>query len=386
MQNKLKKIVMIGPVYPYKGGISHYTGMMYRELAKKYDVTMISFKMQYPKILLKREQKDYANDSFAVENTQFLINTANPFNILSVANKIKKMKPDMVIIPWWHPYFAPCFRILEFCLKRTTKILFVCHNVFPHERFPMDRQLSQMVLKHGDAFVVQSKMDESDLLAVKKNAVQEVDKLTPHPTYNAFKMQGMSKKQAREILDIKENEKVMLFFGFVREYKGLKHIINAMPAIISGIGTVKLLIVGDFDAEREQYINLIKENGVNDYIEIVEGYIPDREVEKYFAACDLVTLPYESATQSGIVQIAYGFDKPVIVTNVGGLPDVVSDGKTGYVVESKNPKKLAEAVVRYYSESKEEEFSKNVQAEAYKYSWDRMLEVIEELWDRMEKK
>lgn len=381
MQKKLEKIVMIGPVYPYKGGISHYTGMMYRELAKKYDVTMISFKMQYPKFLFKKEQKDYTNDSFAVENTQFLLNTANPFNIISVANKIKKMKPDMVIIPWWHPYFAPCFRILEFCLKRTTKILFVCHNVFPHERFPMDRQLSQMVLKRGDAFVVQSQMDEQDLLMVKKKAVH---KLTPHPTYNAFKMQGMTKEQARKILDISENEKVMLFFGFVREYKGLKHIINAMPAIISEIGNIKLLIVGDFGSDREQYMRLIEENDVKDHIEIVEGYIPDKEVEKYFAACDLVTLPYESATQSGIVQIAYGFDKPVIVTNVGGLPDVVTDGKTGYVVEPQNANELADAVIKYYSENKEEEFSKNVQAEAYKYSWDRMVEVIEKLWRTME--
>ena len=381
MQKKLEKIVMIGPVYPYKGGISHYTGMMYRELAKKYDVTMISFKMQYPKFLFKKEQKDYTNDSFAVENTQFLLNTANPFNIISVANKIKKMKPDMVLIPWWHPYFAPCFRILEFCLKRTTKILFVCHNVFPHERFPMDRQLSQMVLKRGDAFVVQSQMDEQDLLMVKKKAVH---KLTPHPTYNAFKMQGMTKEQARKILDISENEKVMLFFGFVREYKGLKHIINAMPAIISEIGNIKLLIVGDFGSDREQYMRLIEENDVKDHIEIVEGYIPDKEVEKYFAACDLVTLPYESATQSGIVQIAYGFDKPVIVTNVGGLPDVVTDGKTGYVVEPQNANELADAVIKYYSENKEEEFSKNVQAEAYKYSWDRMVEVIEKLWRTME--
>lgn len=380
MQKELKKIVMIGPVYPYKGGISHYTGMMYRALAEKYDVTMISFKMQYPKFLYKKEQKDYENDSFAVKNTEYLIHTANPFNIVAVAKKIKRMQPDMVIIPWWHPYFAPCFRILEYYL-RDTKILFVCHNVFPHERFPLDRQLTRMVLKHGDAFIVQSKLDKTDLLTVKSHAIH---KLTPHPTYNAFKMQDMSKIQAREILGIGETEKVLLFFGFVREYKGLKHIINAMPDIVSEIGNVKLMIVGDFGADREQYIKLVEEKGIGENVEIVEGYIPDREVEKYFAACDLVTLPYESATQSGIVQIAYGFEKPVVVTNVGGLPDVVTDGKTGYVVEPKNPKELANAVIKYYAENKEEEFSENVKAEAYKYSWDRMVEVVEELWNTME--
>lgn len=380
MQKELEKIVMIGPVYPYKGGISHYTGMMYRALAEKYDVTMISFKMQYPKFLYKKEQKDYENDSFAVKDTEYLLHTANPFNIASVAKKIKKMRPDMVIIPWWHPYFAPCFRILEHYL-RDIKILFVCHNVFPHERFPMDHQLTQMVLKHGDAFIVQSKMDKTDLLTVKSHAIHE---LTPHPTYNAFKMQNLSKNQAREILGIGETEKVLLFFGFVREYKGLKHIINAMPEVVSEIGNVKLMIVGDFGSDRDQYIKLLEEKGLGENVEIVEGYIPDREVEKYFAACDLVTLPYESATQSGIVQIAYGFEKPVVVTNVGGLPDVVTDGKTGYVVEPKNPKELANAVIKYYSENKEEEFSENVKAEAYKYSWDRMVEVVEKLWNMME--
>lgn len=377
MQRELKKIVMIGPVYPYKGGISHYTGMMYRALAEKYDVHMISFKMQYPKFLYKKEQKDYENDSFAVKNTEYLIHTANPFNIASVAKKIKKMQPDMVIIPWWHPYFAPCFRILEHYL-RDIKILFVCHNVFPHERFPMDKTLTRMVLKQGDAFIVQSKMDEKDLLTVKKGAVH---KLTPHPTYNAFKMQNLTKVQARDILNKSEDEKILLFFGFVREYKGLRHLIHAMPAIVSALDNVKLMIVGDFGSDREIYMELIKDNGIGQYVEMVEGYIPDKEVEKYFAACDLVTLPYESATQSGIVQIAYGFDKPVVVTNVGGLPDVVTNGKTGYVVEPKNPKELANAVIKYYAENKEEEFSENVKAEAYKYSWDRMVEVVEELWN-----
>lgn len=380
MQKELKKIVMVGPVYPYKGGISHYTGMMYRALAEKYDVQMISFKMQYPHVLYRKEQKDYANDSFAVKNTEYLINTANPFNIAAVARKIKKMEPDMVIIPWWHPYFAPCFRILEYYLKQT-KIVFVCHNVFPHERFPLDRQLTKMVLKHGNAFIVQSKLDERDLLTVKEHAVH---KLTPHPTYNAFKMQNLSKVQAREMLNIDEEEKILLFFGFVREYKGLKHIINAMPTIISKVENVKLMIVGDFGEDRERYIKLIEENGISKAVELVEGYVPDREVEKYFAACDLVTLPYESATQSGIVQIAYGFEKPVVVTNVGGLPDVVLDGKTGYVVEPQKPEELADAVCKYFVENKEVEFTVNVKNEAYKYSWDRMVEVVEGLWNTME--
>lgn len=375
------KIVLIGPVYPYKGGISHYTGLMYKALSKKNDVQMLSYKMQYPKILFKREQRDYANDIFKIDNTDFYINTANPLNWVVTAKKIRSQKPDLVIFQWWHPYFAPCYWSICKLLGKI-KILFLCHNVFPHERFPMDRFLTKMVLKHGDMFIVQSKMDERDLLTVKKDAVH---KLTPHPTYNAFKMQNLTKKQARAMLQIGEEEKMLLFFGFVREYKGLKHLINAMPDILSKTDNVKLLIVGDFGADREQYIKLIEDNGICENIEIVEGYVPDKEVEKYFAACDLVTLPYESATQSGIVQIAYGFEKPVVVTNVGGLPDVVLNEKTGYVVEPCNPQALAEAVCKYFSENKEEEFTKNVKGEAYKYSWDRMVEVIEHLWNDVEK-
>lgn len=375
------KIVLIGPVYPYKGGISHYTGLMYKALSKKNDVQMLSYKMQYPKILFKREQRDYANDIFKIDNTDFYINTANPLNWVATAKKIRSQKPDLVIFQWWHPYFAPCYWSICKLLGKI-KILFLCHNVFPHERFPMDRFLTKMVLKHGDMFIVQSKMDERDLLTVKKDAVH---KLTPHPTYNAFKMQNLTKKQARAMLHIGEEEKMLLFFGFVREYKGLKHLINAMPDILSRTDNVKLLIVGDFGADREQYIKLIEDNGICENIEIVEGYVPDKEVEKYFAACDLVTLPYESATQSGIVQIAYGFEKPVVVTNVGGLPDVVLNEKTGYVVEPCNPQALAEAVCKYFSENKEEEFAKNVRGEAYKYSWDRMVEVIEHLWNDVEK-
>ena len=379
MSKELKKIVMIGPVYPYKGGIAHYTGLMCRALRKKYDVKMVSFKVQYPKILYKREQKDYDNPQFEVPDTKYWIHTANPFNIISVAKRIKGDNPDLVIFPWWHPYFAPCFWIMQKVLGNKVKIMFLCHNVFPHERFPMDKFLTKMTLKSADYYIVQSKMDKEDLNQVKENPNVI---LTPHPTYNAFRIQNISREYARGLLHITENERVMLFFGFVREYKGLKHLINAMPKIVKAVDNVRLFIVGDFGNDKDIYMELIKENQISDYLEIVEGYIPDKDVEKYFASCDLVVLPYESATQSGIVQIAYGFYKPVIVTNVGGLPDVVTDGKTGYIVEKKNSDQIADAVIRYFNGNKENEFSQHVKEEEWKYSWDRMTEVVEELWKR----
>lgn len=377
MNKKLKKIVMIGPVYPYKGGISHYTGLMYRALSKKFQVKMVTYKLQYPKFLFKKEQKDYSNKAFQIENAGYLINTADPFNCVSVAMRIRKMKPDLVLFQWWHPYFAPCYWIMEKVLGKKIKKMFVCHNVFPHERFPMDRFLTKMVLKQGDYFITQSSMDAQDLLSVKKNAKY---KQTVHPTYNAFKMKDMSKEEARDILNISKEEKVLLFFGFVREYKGLKHIINALPKITDQIKDAKLYIVGDFDGDKDQYLQLIKEKNVEDNICIYDGYIPDNEVEKFFAASDLVVLPYESATQSGIVQIAYGFRKPVVVTNVGGLPEVVDNEKTGYVVEAFNDEQLAEAVIRFFKEDRAEEFETNVANEEYKYSWDRMVEVVEGLY------
>ena len=378
MSRKLKKIVLIGPVYPYKGGISHYTGLMFRALSAKYEVSMISYRFQYPKFLYKKEQKDYENDSFKIDGTDYMIHTANPVNWFSVAGKIRKINPDLIIFQWWHPYFAPCYWSVAKLLKKYRK-LFVCHNVFPHERFPFDRLLAKMVLRQGDSFIVQSGKDGEDLKTILPDAVYEQ---TVHPTYNAFKFEEMSKEEGRRRLNIAPDRKLLLFFGFVREYKGLKYILEAMPRIAEKQKNISLLIVGDFGSQENKgfYEKIIEKNGINDYVEIYDGYIPDKEIEKFFAACDLVVLPYESATQSGIVQIAYGFEKPVVVTNVGGLPDVVNDGRTGYIVEPGNPKALAEAVNRYFDEQKEAEFEENVKKEAYRFSWDRMVETVERLF------
>lgn len=369
----MKKIVLIGPVYPYKGGIAHYTSLLYQALAKKYKVEMISYKMQYPKFLFKKEQKDYNNDMFKVANTQFLINTANPFNIISVGKRIRRQKPDMVIIQWWHPYFAPCYILLCDAIGRKIQKMFICHNVFPHERFPMDRLLTKLTLKRGDSFIVHSKSDSEDLLTIKPEAEL---KQNPHPTYNAFKIRNIDKAQAREELGERQDTKLLLFFGFVRDYKGLKHLLKAMPKVKEKLRNVKLMVVGSFADDKSDYVQFISDMHIDDCVDIKDGYTPDNEVEKYFAACDVVVLPYESATQSGIVQIAYGFEKPVIVTNVGGLPDVVTDGKTGYVVESGKPEALAEAIVKYFESENEKEFIENVRKEEYRFSWDRMVENI----------
>lgn len=376
MQKEKKKIVLIGPVYPYKGGISHYTGLLHKELAREHEVIMLSYKMQYPRLLFRAAQKDYDNDSFKVENTDFRIHTANPFNIIKTAKYIKSLNPDMVIIQWWHPYFAPCYRILELFMGRQN-LVFVCHNVFPHARFPFDRALTKSVLKRGKHFIVHAREEGDELEGILPNPDYRV---TPHPTYNAFQFENITKKQARKRLHIRPKEKILLFFGFVKTYKGLMHLLHAMPDIVGELENVRLMIVGDFDHDKEHYLWTIKELGIGAAVTIVDGYVSDREVEKYFAACDIVVLPYQSATQSGIVQIAYGFDKPVIVTDVGGLPDVVDDDRTGYVVEHCNPQALADVVIQFFKENRAAEFEANIKQEAYRFSWERMGEVVDDFF------
>lgn len=371
------KIAMIGPVHPYKGGIAHYTDLLCRALREDgNEVQLYSFKFQYPKLLYKKPQKDMKSSGFGTNDAEFCIHTLNPFNWIRVAGRIKKQKPELIILQWWHPYFAPCFWSICKLLRRE-KILFVCHNVFPHERFPLDRLLTKWTLGCGRYFITQSKMDARDLLSVKHDAVYRV---TPHPTYGMFCKQGMSMSKAREQLKIDQGQRVLLFFGFVRKYKGLQYLLEAMKLLKEKDFKVQLWVVGDFGEDKDEYVEQIRRFEIEDQVQMVEGYVPDDEVEKYFAASDLVVLPYLSATQSGIVQIAFGFEKPVLVTEVGGLPDVVTNGKTGYVVEPRSAEMIAEAIMDYYINKRREAFVSQIEKEKDRFSWktfvDTMMQMV----------
>lgn len=374
---ELKKIVVIGPVYPFKGGISHYTGLLIRNLRKKYKVEAVSYSMQYPKLLFRKEQRDFSNRTFEVKDAEYLINTANPFNILDSAKKINQMEPDLVILDWWHPYFAPCYQILLSklnCIKA-----FICHNVLPHERFPFDEALTKATLKKANFCIVHS---EDDMINLNRLLPYMPVKKNMHPTYNAFCLKNLTRDEARKKLKLKD-EKMLLFFGLVRKYKGLMYLINAMPMIIEKVDNVKLYIVGDFGKDKQEYFYRIKQLEIEDHIFIRDGYVPDEEVEPFFAAADLNVCPYESATQSGILQISFGFGLPAVVTDVGGLPEVVTNEKTGYVVESKSPQAIADAVIDYFNANREENMRANVVKEADRFSWDRMTETIEDLWSQL---
>lgn len=374
--NEIKRITLIGPVYPYNSGISHHTGLLYKALVKNgYKVSLHSFKFQYPKLLFKKEQKDESDSQFRVDDVNYSIHTLNPFNWIHAARLMKKDNPDLVIIQWWHPYFVPCFFSLCKLLGRCKKLI-ICHNVFPHKRFPLDRMLAKLVLKQGDYFITQSKMDANDLLSVKPDAKYKV---TPHPTYNAFKIADMSKDESRNILNIETSAKVLLFFGFVQEYKGLKYLLQAMPSIKQNIPDAQLWVVGEFGSDKESYLEIIDSLEIKEDVKVVDRFVADVEVEKYFAACDLVVLPYISATQSGIVAMAYGFLKPVLVTNVGGLPDVVTDGKTGYVVAPESCNEIAAKAVEFFECKRAEEFIENIKKEEARFSWDTFVDKLMEL-------
>lgn len=368
---EMKKIVLIGPVYPFKTGLSYYVSLLYRQLKQNNTVKILSYTMQYPKLLYKKPQKDYKDDVLKIDEAEYRLHTANPVNWLSTASYINKYKPDMVIFQWLHPYFAPCYWTLEKLIRKETKILFICHNVFPHERFPMDKWLTKVTLKPADYYITHSNSDAEDLKSIIKNPDLRI---TVHPAYNFFKQKNMKKEDARKALDIKKEEKAILFFGLVREYKGLRHLLNAMK-LLRGL-KVKLIIAGDFAGERVTYDTMIKNNKINEDVKIYDGHIPIGEVEKFFAACDLVVLPYESATQSGVIQVAYSFGKPVLATRVGGLPDVVINGETGYLVEPQNPEQIASAIIDFYTENRAEAFADGIEREKYKYSWERMEHVI----------
>lgn len=370
------KIAMIGPVHPYKGGIAHYTDLLCRALREDgNEVQLYSFKFQYPKLLYKKPQKDMKSSGFGTNDADFCIHTLNPFNWIKVAGRIKKQKPELIILQWWHPYFAPCFWSICKLLRRE-KILFVCHNVFPHERFPLDRLLTKWTLGCGRYFITQSKMDARDLLSVKHDVVYRV---TPHPTYGMFCRQGMSMQKAREQLQIDQGQRVLLFFGFVRKYKGLQYLLEAMKLLKERDFKVQLWVVGDFGEDKDEYVEQIRTFEIGDQVQMVQGYVPDDEVEKYFAASDLVVLPYLSATQSGIVQIAFGFEKPVLVTEVGGLPDVVTNGKTGYVVEPRSAEMIAEAIMDYYINNRREAFVSQIEKEKDRFSWKTFVDTLMEM-------
>ena len=273
------------------------------------------------------------------------------------------------------PFFAPCYGWIAKKIKKrsTAKLIAVCHNIIPHEKRIGDKILSKYFLEKMDYFIPLSDQVKKDLFLFLKNPVY---KLLPLPVFSLFG-EKVDKQEAKKYLKLTD-EKILLFFGFIRDYKGLDVLIEAISLVKKELD-VKLIVAGEFYESEERYLKLITSYNLEKEIILKKDFIPTSDVKYYFSASDAVVLPYKSATQSGIVQVAVNFCKPVIATNVGGIGEVIEDGKTGFVVEKENPEKLAEAIIRYYKEDKEKEFSQSMKSLKEKYSWQNFVKGMFEL-------
>ncbi len=368
-------IIIVGAASPWRGGIAHHTALLFQELSKNNAVQVITFKRQYPAFLFPGKTQNEVDEMIRIP-TEMRIDSMNPLTWLATGREIKRRKPDLLIFTYSLPFFGPCYGTIARTATRgtETKVLFLCHNIVPHERRPGDVTFTRFALKAADFYIVQSDAVERDL---KKFFPGAMYRKIPHPVYNIFGS-PVEKRAAREQLGITD-ERVLLCFGYVRAYKGLRTMLEAMPMILKEM-SVRLLVVGEFYDTRETYEQLISDYGLRHNVTVVSDYVANETVALYFSAANVAMLPYTSATQSGIAQIAYNFNKPVIATNVGGLGEVVRDGVTGFVVPPKDPEALANAVLRFFKEEREAEFTAHVEIEKRKYSWEAMANAIDDLF------
>jgi glycosyltransferase involved in cell wall biosynthesis len=369
------RIVLVGAAYPFRGGIAHHTALLFQELSKRHDVCIITFKRQYPGLLFPGKTQLESEGELVRAPADQLIDSVNPLNWIRVGRRIQRMRPDLLIFRYWLPFFGPCFGTIARIAKRNrhTRVMYLCDNIIPHERRPGDRAFTRYAFAPAEFFIVQSTIVERDLLSIRPDASF---RKVPHPVYSIFG-DRIDKHDARRALGF-THERCILFFGYVRPYKGLHVLIDAMADIVRR-AAVHLVVVGEFYDGEQAYREQVTRLHLEDHVTFRADYVPNQTVAQYFSAADAVILPYLSATQSGIVQIAYNFDKPVITTNVGGLGEVVLDGVTGFLVPPGDAAALADRIVRFYDEGKEDVFRRNIQQEKKKYSWEALAGAIEEL-------
>jgi len=369
------KVVLVGTAYPLRGGIAHYLGLLYHHLvARRHDVQLVTFSRQYPAMLFPgKSQEEVRSSGVAVPSHQ-MIDSMNPWTWLRTARWIRNQSPDVVVFKYWLPFFGPCFGTIAAIVRRNsrTKVLFICDNIIPHERRIGDRAFTSFAFRYVDRFIVQSHAVEQELQAFLPGAPS---RFVPHPVYENFGP-AIPKVQAREQLGL-VSSKVLLFFGYIRPYKGLDVLLEALPRVLQH-HDVTLIVVGESYEGTAHYLKRTRDLGISDAVVLHTEYVPNDSVTMYFSACDVVVLPYRSATQSGIVQIAYQFGRPVIATSVGGLAEVVLHEDTGLIVPPEDSKALAEAVIRFYDENLEERFAQRVKEERAKYTWEALVDALEE--------
>mgnify|MGYP006134709603 FL=1 len=370
-----KKVIIIGPAHPYRGGISNFNNSLAQAYNDKGDdVQVFSFSLQYPSFLFPGKTQYENSDPPRNINIKSVINSINPFNWFSVSKQINKENPDYVIIRYWLPFMGPCLGTIARLLNSNIKILAITDNIIPHEKRFGDFLLTKYFIKGCDAFLTLSASVLEDLLKF-TSSTKKI--FIPHPIYDTFGNK-IDKNIALQNLNLNSKDKHLLFFGFVRKYKGLDLMLEAMADVrVKELG-VKLIVAGEFYDDINEYLNLIDELGIKDNIILKSDFIAEVDVKNYFCASDMITQTYRTATQSGVTQIAYHFERPMLVTNVGGLAEIVPNKKVGYVT-SKNPTDIAGAIVDFYNNNKEQEFTKNTISEKKRFTWESLIDGIESL-------
>jgi len=379
-----KKVVIIGSAYPLRGGLSNFNERLAEEfLASDYDVSIYTFSLQYPAFLFPGKTQLNTEAYKGNVDIEVIINSINPINWIKVGLRLKNLKPDLIIIKFWIPFMSPCFgTILRIAglNKKTTRITII-DNIIPHEKRPFDHILIRYFTSSIDGFITMS-----------RNVLEQIsvfDKVkprlfSPHPIYDNFGA-ILSRDEAIEILQLDSTKKYILFFGFIRDYKGLDILLSAMTDERIKSRGIVLIVAGEFYCDSKDYTNFIIDNNLQEFVIMKTDFIPDGEVNRYFSVCDVVVQPYKSATQSGVTQIAYHFNKPMIITNVGGLEEFVPDGKVGLVVNP-DPAEVSDAIVKFYDDDLSIEFCRNIESEKLRFSWSNFLKNMENLQSQIVQK
>ncbi len=373
-----RKVIIIGTAYPFRGGgMSTYNERLARAYQQRGDdVTIYTFSLQYPGFLFPGKTQYSTDPPPSDLNIKVSVNSANPFNWVKVGLEIKKLKADLVIIRYWMPFMAPCLGTLARIIRsnKHSKVVAITDNIIPHEKMPGGSLLSSYFVKSCDGFIAMSRAVLKDL---EKFDAFKPRLFSPHPLYDTFGA-AVPKITAKQKLGLEEAVHYILFFGFIREYKGLDLLIKAFADERFSPLPVKLLIAGEFYIDGKPYFDLIERLGLKDRIVLHTEFIENSEIVYYFCASDIVAQPYKDATQSGVTQIAYHFEKPMLTTNVGGLSEMVPDGKVGFVV-APVVDEISDALLRFFNENKEAEFSAQAAIEKKRFSWNILLERIDEI-------
>jgi len=371
------RLCVVGPTYPYKGGISHFTTLFVEQLRKRHEVDFISYRRQYPRFLFPGNADPDPSNHAIHTDCEYLLDSLNPITWLKCFRRIRRWKPDLLILQWWTPFWTPTLVSLGTLVKRYTRvpILYFCHHITPPDGGPFDFLLARTALSRGDQFIVLSESDYADLRRALPLARIHAALL---PTYGEFLPGSIGAAEARSRLGYGPDDRLLLFFGFVRRYKGLSHLLEALALVPAGV-RASLLVVGEFWEPEDGYRAQAEALGIAGRVRLLNRYVPNEEVGLYFAAADVVVLPYLEATQSAVLQMAFGYEKPVITTSVGGLPEMVQHGRLGIVVPPQDPTALAAAIDQYFSDELGPRFRENIRAERDVFSWERLVALVEEV-------